>query len=208
MSVFDNAGYFRGARVIPVLTPASLASGVAISRILFKAGLHVQEITLRTPAGLETLTAIRRDLPELIVGAGSVLTPDLGEAAIRVGARFLVSPGTTEELLEFAVSCESPFLPGAATVSELMHLRARGWTVAKVFPVDSLGGLRFLQSLAGPLPAMMLYPTGGIDVSLAPKYLDLPNVLAIGGSWMAPPALVENDRFAEIKRLAEHAAAQ
>jgi 2-dehydro-3-deoxyphosphogluconate aldolase/(4S)-4-hydroxy-2-oxoglutarate aldolase len=207
MSVIDNAGYFRTARVIPVLTPASVASGLAISRILCKAGLRVQEITLRTPAGLETLAAIQRDLPELIVGAGSVLTPELGRAAIGAGAHFLVSPGTTEELLQFALESEVPFLPGAATVSELIRLQARGWTVAKVFPIDSLGGPRFLQSLAGPLPSMMLCPTGGIDASLAPKYLELSNVVAIGGSWMVPSSLIENERYADVQRLAEHAAA-
>jgi len=207
MSVIDNADCFRGARVIPVLTPASVASGVAISRVLYTAGLRVQEVTLRTPAGLETLAALQRDLSELIVGAGSVLTPEMGRAAIGAGARFLVSPGTPADLLEFAIQCEVPFLPGAATVSELMHLLTRGWTVAKVFPIDSLGGPSFLKCLAGPLPSMKLCPTGGIDASVAPKYLELPNVLAIGGSWMAPPPLVGNKQFAEIQRLAEHAAA-
>src|SRR5580704_14782521 len=106
MSVIDKADYFRHAKVIPVLTPTSVASGVAISRLLCKAGLCVQEITLRTPAGLETIAAVQCDLPELIVGAGSVLTPELGRAAIGAGARFLVSPGTTEELLQFALDSE------------------------------------------------------------------------------------------------------
>lgn len=206
MSLTENESYFSRARVVPVLTPESLASGVAVSRILFDAGLRLQEITLRTEWGLETIAALARELPGLIVGAGSVITPQLGDAALQAGARFLVSPGTNDTLLQFAADCRVPFLPGVSTVSEAMRLLERGCTAAKLFPVDALGGVAFLRSMAGPLPSMKFCPSGGIDSRNAPDYLRLANVLAVGGSWMAPAELIRQNRLAEIRRLAEEAA--
>lgn len=207
MSLRENEAYFSHARVIPVLTPPSIASGVTLSRVLFDAGLRLQEITLRTAVGLDSIAALRRELPELIVGAGTVLTPQQGEAAIEAGARFLVSPGMTEALLQFAANCNVPFLPGVTTVSEMMRVQAMGCTAAKLFPAQFLGGTAFLRSLAGPLPAMKFCPTGGIDARLAPDYLQLTNVLAVGGSWMAPEAAIAQNRWVDIGHLAEQAAA-
>lgn len=207
MSFVENEACFSQARVIPVLAPLNTESGVAVGRVLFEAGLRVQEITLRTAVGLEVIATLRRELPELIVGAGTVVTPKLGREAVRAGARFLVSPGTTEALLQFVVTCPVPFLPGVATVSEMMRVQALGCTVAKLFPAQCLGGITYLKAAAGPLPSMRFCPTGGIDQELAPNYLALTNVLAVGGSWMAPPQLVAENRWADIRRLAEHAAA-
>lgn len=207
MTVQENETYFARARVLPVLTPISVGSGIAVSRILFDAGLRLQEITLRTELGLETIGALKQAVPDLIVGAGSVLSPELGEAAIRAGARFLVSPGTSEALLQFAHKCGVPFLPGVATVSEMMRVLALGCTVAKLYPAELLGGTAFLRSLQGPLASMKFCPTGGIDAGLAPRYLQLANVLAVGGSWMAPDDLVRENRVDDIRRLAEGAAA-
>ena len=204
---FAPVACVSAARVIPVLTPTTVTTGVAVSRILFEAGLHVQEITLRNPSGLQTLSALRRDLPELVVGAGSVLTPRLGGDAIQAGAQFLVSPGTTEMLLQFAVDCGVPFLPGVASVSEIMRVQALGCELAKLFPAQALGGIGFLRSVAGPLPAMKFCPTGGIDPRLAADYLALSNVAAVGGSWMAPEELIDQGRFDDIRRLAEQAMA-
>ena len=198
---------FSAARVIPVLTPSTVASAVAVSRVLFEAGLRTQEITLRNPAGLETVSALRRDLPELLVGAGSVLTPRSGEDAIRAGAQFLVSPGITEALLQFAVNCGVAFLPGVGSVSEIMRVQALGCELAKLFPAQALGGVGFLRSILGPLPSMRFCPTGDIGAALAADYLALPNVTAVGGSWMAPKDLVDQGRFADIRRLAQQAAA-
>jgi 2-dehydro-3-deoxyphosphogluconate aldolase/(4S)-4-hydroxy-2-oxoglutarate aldolase len=206
MSLNANAAYFSQASVLPVLTAMSAASGLAVSHVLFDAGLRIQEITLRTQSGFDTIAALKHELPELIVGAGSVLTPDMGKAAIQAGARFLVSPGTNEALLQFAMECSVPFLPGVATVSEIMRVLDAGCTAAKLFPAESLGGITFLRSVAGPIPTMKFCPTGGIDVGLAPRYLQLPNVLAVGGSWMAPKHLVKDNRLDDIRRLAEHAA--
>jgi len=204
---FAHVASFSAARVIPVLTPSTVATAAAVSRVLFEAGLRVQEITLRNPAGLETISTLRRDLPELIVGAGSVLTPHAGEDAIRAGAQFLVSPGTTEPLLQFARNCSVPFLPGVASVSEMMRVQALGCELAKLFPARALGGIGFLRSVRGPLPSMKFCPTGDIDAELAADYLALTNVAAVGGSWMAPQELVDQRRFADIRRLAEQAAA-
>ena len=207
MSLQGNAAYFSQVRVIPVLTPESVASALALSRVLFEAGLRMHEITLRTEWGLEAIAALKRELPEMIVGAGSVITPELGEAAMHAGARFLVSPGTNDALLEFAADCRVPFLPGVSTVSESMRVLALGCSAAKLFPADSLGGVAFLRSLAAPLPAMKFCPSGGMDAQVAPSYLQLANVIAIGGSWMAPADLVREKRFAAIRSLAEAAAA-
>jgi 2-dehydro-3-deoxyphosphogluconate aldolase/(4S)-4-hydroxy-2-oxoglutarate aldolase len=207
MSLKENETYFSRARVVPVLTPESVASGVAVSRVLFEAGLRMQEITLRTEWGLETIAAVTRELPELIVGAGSVVTPELGEAAMQAGARFLVSPGTNDTLLQFAANCRVPFLPGVSTVSESMRVLALGCTAAKLFPADLLGGVAFLRSVSGPLPSMKFCPSGGMDARLAPDYLRLANVLAVGGSWMAPAELIREKRFTNIRQLAEEAAA-
>jgi 2-dehydro-3-deoxyphosphogluconate aldolase/(4S)-4-hydroxy-2-oxoglutarate aldolase len=206
MSLKENEAYFSQARVLPVLTPESVAGAIAVSRVLFDAGLRLQEIALRTECGLETIAALARELPELIIGAGSVVTPELGEAAIRAGARFLVSPGTNDSLLQYAADCRVPFLPGVSTVSESMRVLALGCSAAKLFPADLLGGAAFLRSVAGPLPSMKFCPSGGMDANVAPAYLRLGNVIAVSGSWMAPPELVRQNRLAEIRRLAEEAA--
>ncbi len=206
MSLKENEAYFARARVLPVLTPESVAGAVAVSRVLFNAGLRMQEITLRTECGLETIAALTRELPGLIVGAGSVITPELGKAAIESGASFLVSPGTNDALLQFAADCRVPFLPGVSTVSEAMRVLALGCTAAKLFPADAVGGVAFLRSVAGPLPSMKFCPSGGIDAQVAPGYLQLSNVLSVGGSWMAPVELVRQSRFDDIRQLAEEAA--
>ena len=195
-----------GARVLPVLTSSDVATAVTVSRILFECGLRTQEITLRNASAMEAISTLRRDLPQLIIGAGSVVTPQLGEEAMDAGAQFLVSPGTTESLLQFAVNCSVPFVPGVASVSDVMRMQALGCELVKLFPARALGGIDFLRSVAGPLPAMKFCPTGGIDAECAAEYLALTNVTAVGGSWMTPNGLVEQRRFTEIRHLAEQAA--
>ena len=206
MSLRDTERFFSQARVVPVLTPSSVTGAVELSRVLFEAGLRLQEIALRTSCSLEALAALNASLPGLLLGAGTVLNPEQGAAAIRGGARFLVSPGTTPALLQFAADCQVPFLPGVATVSDIMQLEACGCTVAKLFPAEPLGGTLYLRALSAPLPRMRFCPTGGIDARRAREYLTLPNVLAVGGSWMAPEALIAQGRWDEIRRLAEEAA--
>jgi 2-dehydro-3-deoxyphosphogluconate aldolase/(4S)-4-hydroxy-2-oxoglutarate aldolase len=205
VSFAENERFFSKGRVIPVLTPQSVEEGVAVSRALFDGGLRLHEITLRTAAGVETIAALRKEVPDLVVGAGSVLTAESGEAAIAAGASFLVSPGATDALLIFAATCRVPFLPGAGSVSEAMKLLARGCTMAKLFPAEPLGGVRFMQAIGGPLAAMKFCPTGGIHAANAPDYLKLVNVAAVGGSWMAPGDLMKAKDFSGIRRLAEQA---
>jgi len=205
MSVIGNAAYFSQARVVPVLSVSSVAAGVETSRVLFEAGLRFQEVTLRTEWGLATIAAIRRELPQVVVGAGTVLNPDLGQAALDAGASFLVSPGTPEGLLQFAAQCAPPFLPGAATVAELMRLMLEGCTAAKVFPVESLGGVSYIKALSGPLGAIKLCPSGGVTARNASHYLALDNVLSVAGSWMISRDAPQ--RTSELTRLARQAAA-
>jgi 2-dehydro-3-deoxyphosphogluconate aldolase/(4S)-4-hydroxy-2-oxoglutarate aldolase len=205
MSLIGNAAYFSQARVIPVLSVSSVAAGVEISRVLFEAGLRFQEVTLRTEWGLATIAAIRRELPQVVVGAGTVLSPDLGQAALDAGASFLVSPGTPEGLLRFAAECAPPFLPGAATAAELMRLMLEGCTAAKVFPVESLGGVSYIKALSAPLGAIKLCPSGGVTARNASNYLALANVLSVAGSWMISGDAPQ--RTSELTRLARQAAA-
>ena len=205
MSIIGNAAYFSQARVIPVLSVPSVAAGVETSRVLFEAGLRFQEVTLRTEWGLATIAAIRRDLPQVVVGAGTVLSPDMGQAALDAGASFLVSPGTPERLLQFAAQCAPPFLPGTATAAELMRLMMEGCTAAKVFPVESLGGVSYIKALSGPLSAIKLCPSGGVNAQNASSYLALDNVLSVSGSWMISEHAPQ--QTSELTRLARQAAA-
>ena len=197
----------RRVGVVPVLTIASAEAGVALVRALVNGGLGVVEITLRTPAALAVIRRIRDELPDVLVGAGTVLTPELGQQAIAAGARFIVAPGMTPRLIEAAERWAVPFLPGAATASEAMSLADMGYGLLKFFPAEQIGGAAALNALAAPLPDIAFCPTGGIDAANAASYLALPNVAAVGGSWVATAKLVEKADWAGITALAEAAAA-
>jgi len=159
----------------------------------------------RTPAALDVIAAMA-EIEGGVVGAGTLLTPDDVKAAKAAGARFGVSPGATDALLDAAEAHDLPLLPGAATASEAMRLFERGYTVMKFFPAEAAGGAAFLKSLASPLPAIRFCPTGGVTPGNAEDYLSLPNVLCAGGSWVAPkPAMVAGD-WAGIEALAREAA--
>jgi 2-dehydro-3-deoxyphosphogluconate aldolase/(4S)-4-hydroxy-2-oxoglutarate aldolase len=192
--------------VVPVLMVESVETGVALARALVAGGLSVLEITLRTPAALEVIRAIAREV-EAVVGAGTVLHPEQYRAAERAGARFVVSPGATGSLLAYAEASETPFLPGAVTASEVMTLLERGYSCMKFFPAAPAGGVAYLEALAAPLPEARFCPTGGIDAASAPRYLGLPNVLCVGGSWVAPGDAVAAGDWPRITALARAAAA-
>jgi len=194
------------AAVVPVLMVESVETGVALARALVAGGLSVLEITLRTPAALEVIRAIAREV-EAVVGAGTVLHPEQYRAAERAGARFVVSPGATGSLLAYAEASETPFLPGAVTASEVMTLLERGYSCMKFFPAAPAGGVAYLEALAAPLPEARFCPTGGIDAASAPRYLGLPNVLCVGGSWVAPGDAVAAGDWPRITALARAAAA-
>ena len=198
---------FRGVAVIPVLTIEREADAVPLARALLDGGLRLVEVTLRTPPALAAIAAIVRELPQVVVGAGTVQRPVDVVQACTAGARFLVSPGMTPELAAAALATELPYLPGVATPSEVMTARDLGISFLKLFPAEAVSGLALLQALAPVFPGVAFCPTGGIDERLAVKYLALPNVPMVGGSWMAPREAVAAGDWATVRRLAERAAA-
>ncbi|PWI44516.1 bifunctional 4-hydroxy-2-oxoglutarate aldolase/2-dehydro-3-deoxy-phosphogluconate aldolase [Streptomyces sp. ICBB 8177] len=195
------------APVVPVVTLYDADDAVPLVRALVAGGLPAVEITLRTPAGLDAVRAVTRDVPDAIVGAGTVLTPRQVSGALDAGARFLVSPGCTDGLLTAMLGSGVPVLPGVATASEAMALLERGVGDMKFFPAEAAGGVRYLRSLAAPLPSARFCATGGIDAARAADYLALPNVPCVGGSWMVPADAVRAGDWGRIERLARAAAA-
>lgn len=195
------------APVVPVVVLDDADSAVPLARALVAGGLPVIEVTLRTPAALDAIRRIAAEVPEAVVGAGTVRSPEDVEAAAEAGSRFLVSPGTTPGLLAAMLSSGVPFLPGVATATEAMTLAERGVRELKFFPAEPAGGVAYLKSLSGPLPDVRFCPTGGITPANAPAYLALPNVGCVGGSWLTPRSLVAAGDFARIEKLASEAAA-
>lgn len=195
------------ARVIPVITLDRVEDAVPLARALQAGGIDVVEVTLRTDAALRGCEAIARECPDLVLGIGTVLAPSqIGEAR-DAGARFLVTPGTSEKLGLAVAASGIPCLPGAATVSEMVALMEIGFHELKFFPAEAAGGVDYLKSVAGPLGDLRFCPTGGISPANAGTYLALGNVLCIGGSWMVPKAAVAAGHWDEITALARAAAA-
>jgi 2-dehydro-3-deoxyphosphogluconate aldolase/(4S)-4-hydroxy-2-oxoglutarate aldolase len=191
--------------VIPVLKIGELADAVPLARALVSGGLPAIEITLRTPDAIDAIRLVASEVPDAIVGAGTVLSPRHYDEAVDAGAKFIVSPGTTQELLDTARDASVPFLPGAITPSEIMALREEGFSILKFFPAEQSGGAAFLKSLASPLAGMRFCPTGGISLKNAKDYLSLSNVACVGGSWVAPDELVAAGEWEKITALAREA---
>ncbi|SDD71481.1 bifunctional 4-hydroxy-2-oxoglutarate aldolase/2-dehydro-3-deoxy-phosphogluconate aldolase [Actinokineospora iranica] len=191
--------------VVPVVVIDDADQAVPLAEALLRGGIGIVEVTLRTPAALEAIRRIAAEVPDTVVGAGTVTTPDHAEAAAKAGARFLVTPGSTDKVLDAATATGLPLLPGAATVTEAMRLAERGHTELKFFPAEAAGGVGYLKSIGGPLPGLRFCPTGGITPATAPAYLALPNVACIGGSWLT--ATLANGDYTEIERLAKEASA-
>lgn len=195
------------APVVPVIVIHDLAHAVPLARALVAGGTPAIEVTLRTPVALDAIRAIAAEVEGARIGAGTVLTPHDLDAVTRAGASFAVSPGATPTLLDAAADSPIPLLPGAATASEVMTLLERGHTLQKCFPAAALGGTAMLRSWAGPLSAARFCPTGGITVDSARDYLSLPNVMCVGGSWLAPREMVEARNWGAIEALARAATA-
>jgi 2-dehydro-3-deoxyphosphogluconate aldolase/(4S)-4-hydroxy-2-oxoglutarate aldolase len=193
--------------VIPVLTIERAADAVPLARALVAGGLRVIEVTLRTKAAIEAVKAIAAQVPDCVVGVGTVTRVSDIAAAITAGAKYLVSPGTPAELAVALADAPLPVLPGCATVSEAMALSGRGFKVLKFFPAEASGGIAWLKSVVAPLPDIKFCPTGGIDGRNAAAYLACPNVLAVGGSWVAPKDRLAAGDFAAITALAREACA-
>ncbi|CUX81792.1 MAG: bifunctional 2-dehydro-3-deoxyphosphogluconate aldolase / (4S)-4-hydroxy-2-oxoglutarate aldolase Eda [Roseibaca calidilacus] len=195
----------RMAPVIPVIVVDDLSHARPLAEALVAGGLPVLEVTLRTDCALDAIAAMA-EVPGAVVGAGTVLTAAQMKAVKDAGARFAVSPGATAALLDAARVEELALLPGAQTCSEVMALLEQGYHVQKFFPAESIGGAGALKSIGGPLPQVTFCPTGGITPELAPGYLALPNVACVGGSWVAPKALMQAGDWAQITDLARGAA--
>ncbi|YCK39176.1 bifunctional 4-hydroxy-2-oxoglutarate aldolase/2-dehydro-3-deoxy-phosphogluconate aldolase [Actinomadura sp. ATCC 39365] len=195
------------APVIPVVVIDDVATAVPMAEALVAGGLPVIEVTLRTPAALGAIERIVAEVPGATVGAGTIRTTADISAAVAAGSRFLVSPGTTLSLVEALESSGVPYLPGAATVSEVMALAERGIKELKFFPAEAAGGVAYLKSLAGPLPDVRFCPTGGIRAESAADYLRLPNVGCVGGSWLTPADALAAGDWARVEKLAAAAAA-
>ncbi|HEX4834083.1 MAG TPA: bifunctional 4-hydroxy-2-oxoglutarate aldolase/2-dehydro-3-deoxy-phosphogluconate aldolase [Trebonia sp.] len=205
MPTLTSAGVLALAPVIPVVILDDPADALPLARALVDGGVPVIEITLRTPRALEAIKVIADNLPGAVVGAGTVTTPALVRAAVAAGARFLVSPGTTDELLDAMAGSGVPFLPGVASPSEVMRLLERGQREMKFFPAEACGGRPFLSALASPFPEARFCPTGGITPASAPLYRELPNVGCVGGSWLTPRDAVAAGDWPRIEKLAAEA---
>ena len=194
------------APVVPVVVVEDVADAVPLARALVAGGLPAIEVTLRTPAALDAIRAVAGEVPDAVVGAGTVIAPEQAGEAVAAGARFLVSPGWTDILLAAMRASGVPFLPGVSTTSEVVALLERGVREMKFFPAQAAGGTAYLKSLAGPLPQARFCPTGGIGPDSAPDYLALPNVGCVGGSWMLPADAVAAGDWDRVERLAREAA--
>ncbi|MEU4831272.1 bifunctional 4-hydroxy-2-oxoglutarate aldolase/2-dehydro-3-deoxy-phosphogluconate aldolase [Streptosporangium sp. NPDC023615] len=195
------------APVVPVVVIDDVETAVPLARALVAGGLPVIEVTLRTDAALEAIGRIAAEVPDAVIGAGTIRTAADVAAAVSAGSRFLVSPGTTPGLVDAMESCGVPFLPGVATASEAMALADRGVSEMKFFPAEAAGGLPYLKALGGPLPHIRFCPTGGIRPDTASAYLALANVGCVGGTWLTPADALASGDYARVEKLAAEAAA-
>lgn len=195
------------APVIPVLVIEDPKKAVPMAEALVRGGLPSIEITLRTEGALEAIRLVAENVEGAIPGAGTVLDQAQYEAAVAAGSQFIVSPGATNTLIDIAEQSDVPLLPGAATASEVMALMERGYQRLKFFPAEQAGGASYLKSLSSPLAAVKFCPTGGVSLEKAPTYLKLPNVLCVGGSWIADAKAIEAEDWSGIEDRARAAAA-
>ena len=193
------------APVVPVVVIENLEDAAPLAKALYNGGLKALEITLRTPVAAEAVKLMKEAVPEAYVGTGTVIDKATFEASVAAGADFMVSPGVNDELLALAKESDIPFLPGAATPSEVMNLVSHGFKFLKFFPAEAAGGAPMLKSIGGPLPQVKFCPTGGISLATAPKYLALNNVVCVGGTWMLDKELIANKDWQAIEALAKQA---
>lgn len=190
-----------GQPVIPVLKIDDVEHAVPLARALARGGLPAIEITLRTPVALEAIRRVAAEVEEAIVGAGTILNPKQFEEAAKAGSRFIVSPGISQNLVTAAADSDVPLLPGAITPAEMMLALDAGLDFLKFFPAEQAGGVPFLKALASPFQGVRFCPTGGVSATNAAAYLALPNVVCVGGSWVAPDNLIKAGQWAEIEAL-------
>ncbi|WP_313667137.1 bifunctional 4-hydroxy-2-oxoglutarate aldolase/2-dehydro-3-deoxy-phosphogluconate aldolase [Atlantibacter sp.] len=191
--------------VIPVLVIEKVSQAVPLARALLAGGIKVLEVTLRTNCALDAIAQIAEQVPEAIIGAGTVISNHQFREVEAAGAKFVISPGVTDSLLRHAATREIPLIPGISTVSELMQGMDMGLTEFKFFPAEANGGVQAIKAVAGPFSAVRFCPTGGITPANARDYLALPNVVCVGGSWLATPQMLSEGDFDAIRQSAQHA---
>ncbi len=194
----------EAGRIMPVIVIDKARDASALGNALLEGGIKTAEVTLRTPEALNAIEAMARACPDLLVGAGTVFSAENAARVRDAGGCFAVSPGATDALIEGCKAASLPLLPGASTVSEIMALGEKGFSVLKFFPATAAGGLNFLKALISPLPQFQFCPTGGITFATAPDWLALGNIPCLGGSWITPQKLIAEQNF---KAIAENARA-
>ena len=191
--------------VMPVIVIEQANHAIPLGEALLTGGIKTIEITLRTSAALNAIEQLAKHLPEIYVGAGTILTKENATQAKNSGAKFCVSPGTTSSIIEACNECNISLLPGASTVSEMLTLSEAGFSEIKFFPASAAGGIPFIKSLLSPLPNLKFCPTGGISYETASGWLSLVNVSCVGGSWIAPAKDINDQNFSEITARAKQA---
>lgn len=202
----DACDLLDGVGIVAVVALEDADAAVPLARVLVGSGVSCVEVTLRTGCAVDAIGRIAREVPEVLVGAGSIRRPEQLLEVRDAGARFAVSPGSSDGLLAASRRLKMPFVPGAVTATEMIGLLEHGYFLQKFFPAEASGGARALRSLAAPLPEVRFFPTGGITQELAPGYLQMGSVACIGGSWFVPADSLRAGDFSAIGRLAESAA--
>ena len=202
----DLAEKFHEVGVVPVVVLEDAKDAVPLAQALVEGGLPCAEVTFRTAAAEESIRLMAEKFPEMLVGAGTVLTTEQVDAAVKAGAKFIVSPGFDPEIVDYCIKKKIPVLPGCITPSEAAQAVRRGLSVIKFFPAEQAGGLAFIKAMAAPYTSLSFMPTGGINPENVKKYLEYDRIFACGGSWMVKGKLITEGRFDEIEKLTREAA--
>lgn len=204
MNIYDEISKIK---LVPVVALDDEKDAIPLADALIDAGMPVAEITFRTSAAVGSIELISKARPEMLVGAGTITTLEQAKIAVHAGAKFLVTPGFSDEITAYAVEQDIPIFPGVCTPTEIMMTLKYNLPVVKFFPASQYGGLATIKALNGPFPALKFMPTGGISPANVKEYLAYPNIVACGGSWMVKKELISSGRFDEIRRLASEAIA-
>lgn len=189
--------------IVPVVAIKRAEDALALAKALLEGGIRIMEITLRTEAGLKAIEIISKELPQMHVGAGTVLNKEDFEKAVAHGASFVFSPGISQELMDVSKALNIPLIPGVATASEVMLAQNNGFRYCKLFPGTLAGGVAILKAFSGPFPAMRFCPTGGVNAQNVEEFLALDNVVCVGGTWIIPDQAIKDENFDYISRLCE-----
>ncbi|HAD90121.1 MAG TPA: keto-deoxy-phosphogluconate aldolase [Alteromonas macleodii] len=198
---------FAAGPVVPVLVINDVEKAVPLAKALMEGGIKVLEVTLRTPAAIDVIKRIAQEVPDSLIGAGTVTNAQQLKAVVEAGAKFAISPGMTADLLQAGMDSEIPLIPGISSTSDLMKGKDAGYTHMKFFPAEASGGVKAIKSISGPFPDVTFCPTGGIGPNNYNDYLALNNVKCVGGSWLAPDDAIESGDWARITQLAKEAVA-